>query len=403
MAADGYLMLDARWLHKVTHNPKMGADIGGKMAKAITLDLHARRIENDASIWIVHSGRNSQLLDFFESNNLVLLEYPGLDLRPQIVSDEAAIRQRLRRSQVIRANKGLTRQDGTPILLQQFPDNPDKDVAVALRTVLHLTTRMKSGDLVIAPGKGSQSRVLFGEVNGAFDPNLSVRSPGITYADVPARSVRWLNTKRLKRDLPPSLQRYFEKPPAIARVARDQFSERFYDHAYRSYIKQDTSWAVIDAPTYDGTDLRATIEPTSLVVFAVSLLCAEESGDDYSGLSYDQIVAKYYDVENFYKLAVSYSSPGEYPAKAKDAVRALALAGIIALAAAGGLSGCKGPQAGVVVINSEAPADVTNPVVQRMINRAVDGAGGAALAEADAKGVRAHNSVSLTAPPEVKR
>jgi len=315
---------------------KMNADDGGRVAKSITLDLHARRIDDNASIWIVHSGRNSQLLDFFESNNLVVLEYPGLDLRPQIVSDDAAIRQRLRRSQAIRANKGLTRQDGTPILLQQFRDTPDTDVAVALRTVLHLTTRMKSGDLVIAPGKGSQSRVLFGEVDGAFDTGLAVRSPGIPYANVPARSVKWLNTTRLKRDLPPSLQRYFEKPPAIARVARDQFSERFYDHAYKSYINKNTSWAVIDAPTYDGTDLRATLEPTSLVVFAVSLLCAEESGDNYSALTYDQIVATYYNVDDFYKLAVAYNSPGEYPAKARDAVRALALAGIIALAAAGG-------------------------------------------------------------------
>lgn len=371
------------------------------MPKTINIDLHARRIEDDASIWVVHSGRNAQLLDFFEANNLVLLEYPGLDLRPQILLDEAAIRQRLRRSQAIRANKGLTRQDGTPILLSQFPNFPDTDVAVALRTVKHLTTRMKSGDLVIAPGKGSQSRVLFGEVDGVFDPGLAVRSPGMPYAEVPARSVKWLSTQRLKRDLPPSLQRYFEKPPAIARVARDQFSERFYDHAYKSYIKRDISWAVIDAPTYDGTDLRATLDPTSLVVFAVSLLSAAESGDDYSNLTYDQIVSKYYDVAQFHKLAVSYNSPGEYPAKAKDAVRALALAAIISLAAAGGLSACKGPTA-VVVGNSEAPADTTNPIVERMINRAVDGAGGAALADADAKGVRAQRSVSLSAPPEVK-
>lgn len=372
------------------------------MAKTVKIDLHARRIEDSASIWVVHSGRNAQLLDFFEAHNLVLLEYPGLDLSPQIVANEAAIRQRLRRSQAIRANKGLTRQDGTPILLQQFRDTPDTDVAVALRTVLHLTTRMKPGDLVIAPGKGSQSRVLFGEVEGVFDPGLSVRSPGIAYANVPARSVKWISTKRLKRDLPPYLQRYFEKPPAIARVARDQFSERFYDHAYKSYIKKNTSWAVIDAPTYDGTDLRATLEPTSLVVFAVALLSAAESGDDYSKLTYEQIVSKYYDVAQFYKLAVSYNSPGEYPAKAKDAVRALALAGLISLAAAGGLSACKGPAAAVVVSNSEAPADITNPIVERMINRAVDGAGGAALAEADAKGVRAQRSVSLSAPPEIK-
>ena len=372
------------------------------MTKNITLDLHATRIDPNADMWIVHSGRNSQLLDFFEQNNLIVLEYPGLDLTPQTVGNDAAIRQKLRRSQVIRAHKGLTRMDGSPILLNQFRDDPDTDVSVALRTVLHLTTRMKPGDLVIAPGKGSQSRVLFGEIDGAFDPQISVRSPGLDYADVPARSVKWLSTDTLKRDLPPFLQRYFEKPPAIARVGRDQFSETFYDHAYKSYIKGDTSWAIIDAPTYNGTDLRATIDPTSLVVFAVSLICASESGDDYSSLSYDQIVTQYYDVSEFYKLAVSYNSPGEYPAKARDPVRALVLAGLISLAAAGGLSGCHQPNTQVTVTNSQAPADPSNAVVERMINRAVDGASGRALAEADAKGTRARASVDLTAPPEVK-
>lgn len=372
------------------------------MAKQVTIDLHAKRIAPDADIWIVHSGRNSQLLDFFEQNQLVVLEYPGLDLQPQVLGDDAAIRQRLRRSQAIRANKGLTRSDGTPILLTQFRDTPDTDVAVALRTVRHLTTRMKPGDLVVAPGKGSQSRVLFGEVDGMFDPSLTTRTPGISYADVPARSVRWLSTKNLKRDLPPYLQRYFEKPPAIARVPRDRFSENFYDHAYKSYIKDNTSWAVIDAPQYNGTDLRATIEPTSLVVFAVALIAAAESGDDYSTLNYSQIIDKYYDVSAFEKLAVSYNSPGEYPAKARDAVRALVLAGIISVAAVGGLSACSQPNAHVSVTNSEAPADPTNPIVERMINRAIEGAGGAALAEADAKGQRSHASVNLTAPAEVR-
>lgn len=372
------------------------------MASQVTVDLHAKRIEPESGIWIVHSGRNAQLLDFFEQNRAVVLEYPALDLNERILTNDAAIRQRLRRSQAIRAAKSLTRDDGTPILLNQFRDTPDTDVAVALRTVRHLTARMKAGDLVVAPGKGAEARVLFGEVEGNFDPNLRLRSPGISYADVPARAVRWLSTDQRKRDLPVSLQKYFEKPPAIASVPRDRFSERFYEYAYDAFVKDNSSWVVIDAPKYDGTDLRSTIGPTSLVVFAVALLEAAESGDDYSRLSYNEIIETYYDVSSYEKLAVSYGSPGEYPAKARDPVKALALAGIIALAAVGGLVASGQDGSHVNVVNSEAAGDAANPAVERMINRAIEGAGGAALAEADATGLRASASVDLTAPAEVR-
>lgn len=371
------------------------------MAANVRVDLRAPRVNLNTNIWIAHSGRNRQLLDFFEESKVVVLEYPGLDLRANILGNDNAIRQRLRMSQAIRANKGLVRDDGTPIRLGDFPGYADKDVAVALRTVRHLTERMRPGDLVVAPGKGAEGRVLFGEVAGEFNPDLRVRSPSMPFADVPARNVRWVAAEQYKRNLPAQLQKFFEKPPAIAQVPRNDLSDRFFEYAYDSYVSDRVAWAMIDAPTYDGRDLRSTTDPTSLIIFALSIYRAVESGVAFNDLSYDDIIDTYYDVSDFERLGVSYNSPGKYAAKTRDVLLALFVSAFVGLAAAGALSSCSEAGATVTVVNSEAPNDATTGEIDRMINLASQNAGGAALSTADRRGARAHANVDLRAPAAV--
>lgn len=304
-------------------------------------------------------------------------------------------------SQAIRANKGIVRADGTPIRLGDFPSYADKDVAVALRTVRHLTQRMQPGDLVVAPGKGAEGRVLFGEVAGTFNPDLRIRSPSMPFADVPARSVRWISSQRYKRDLPAQLQKFFEKPPAIARVPRNDLADRFFEYAYDSYVSDRVAWAMIDAPTYDGRDLRSTTDPTSLIIFALSMYRAVESGEYFADLSYDEIIEKYYDVSDFERLGVSYNSPGKYAAKTRDVLLALFVSAFVGLAAVGSLASCSQADATVSVVNSGAPNDGTTSEIDRMINLASENAGGAALRMADIKGQRASQNVDLKAPARV--
>lgn len=359
------------------------------------IDLRAKRIDDTSSIWVVHTGRNSQCFDIFEENGIVLLEYPDLRFTSEGLGDDARMRRLIRRSQAIRANRGLTRENGDPILAAEFLDEPEPSITVALRTIRHLAERMKVGDLVLTPGKGTEARILIGEVAEEFNFNGDFRPPHMSYASVPYRKVNWLSKDNLKRDLPPKLQKYFEKPPAIARVQRDAITNQFFDFAYRSYVSSEACWSIAVAPTFDGTDLRSVLGPTSLVVFAVSLVNAAESGNDYSNLSYEEIIARYYNAEDFIKLSVSYNSPGEHPAKSSN-YKAMFVAGFIALAACGALGAVAIDDGGVQVVNSISDTHLVDPTVQRMINNAIAGASPEALNVADSKGVAAAREVGFS-------
>ena len=277
----------------------------------ITVDLNSKIVPAEQRIWIVHPGRNRSHIDTFLFEGAVFLEFPGLELRPDHLQDDGDLRQRIRYAQAVKANRGFVRDDGSPIRVADFTAQPDTDVAVHLRTVKHLTDRMKKGDLVVVPGRGAGGNVLFGEVAGSFFPQQSIQVPSLIYAKTPVRRVNWVQ-ERSKLELPADLIRYFEKPPAIAEVARDHISERFFDYAYDAYSTGDRSWVSLEAPAYDGSDFLSLIQPPQLIALAVSIYRAMETGADLSGLSYDEIIRRHYDDDALADAQMRFASPGRY-------------------------------------------------------------------------------------------
>lgn len=370
------------------------------MLSKITVDLNSKVISDNQKIWVVHHGRNANYFDEFKREGAVFLEFPGLSLNQATAADDSAIRQRLRYAQAIRSNKALQRANGTPILIRDFSGKPGRDVSVHLRTVKHLVERMEVGDLVMVPGRGAGGRVLFGEVAGGFFPQRVVRAPGLQYADTPVRSVNWLQ-ERVKGELPAQLVKYFEKPPAIAEVGRDAITERFFDYAYDAYSTRRVSWVSLDAPAYDGRDFLSLVPPAQLLALAVSIYRAMEANADLTGLSYEDIVAAYYDRAALQDAQLRFASPGRYNLRDYDARLAQFINVFVALALAGSLAACSVPGT-VETENSKAPDDPAVQDVQLMIERAGQSAGGDVLAKADKQGLEAKANIKLKTPASVK-
>ncbi|MFC7378274.1 hypothetical protein [Brevundimonas sp. GCM10030266] len=366
----------------------------------ITVDLNSKVVPAAQKIWIVHPGRNRSHIDTFESAGVVFLEFPALALRPEIIADDSLLRQRIRYSTAVKANKGFVRDDGTPIHIADYPTAADTDVSVHLRTVKHLTTRMMAGDLVIVPGRGAGGAVLFGEVAGSFFPQKSIRAAGLPFADTPVREVNWL-TKRSKLELPAHLVKFFEKPPAIAEVGRDRWSEGFFDFAYDAYSTDARSWVSLDAPQYDGSDILSLVPPAELLALAVSLYRAMEQRADLTGLDYDQIIARFYDHDALAEAQMRFQSPGRYNLKDKDAKLAKWINGFVALALAGALSACSNGDH-IEFTNKQAPNDPANAELTAMINMAGQSAGGAVLTKAETQAQHAQSKLGMSAPATVR-
>ena len=367
-----------------------------------TLDLNAAAISPGQKIWIVHPGRIREHFDTFEQENCVFLEFPGLRLDAATLGDDAALRQKIRYSQAIKASRGPVRSDGTAINLSAYSGDAGDDTSVYLRTIKHLATRMMPGDLVIVPGRGAQGRILFGEVEGQFLPEQRLRPPGMDYDEVPVRRVTWLSTDRFKLDLPSMLVKYFEKPPAISEVQRNLITDRFYDFAYDAYITQNHSYVSLGAPKYDGRDFLSIVPPAELIALAVSLYKAQEAGADIKGLSFSDIVAKFYDDDIFRDAQMKFASPGRYNFRDKDRRLSQFVSAFVALAMVGGLSAC-GDGANVNVINSKAPDSADTPVVELMIQQAAKDAGGDVLQKADEKAELSKAKMALKSPTKVTR
>ncbi len=367
----------------------------------IVVDLNTKVVPRTQKIWIVHAGRTRNYMAFFKEENAVFLEFPGFDLRPEQADDDAAIRQRLRYSQALKANRGLVREDGTPIRLADYRGTPDTDVAVHLRTMRHLTSRMRPGDLAVVPGRGLAGNVLFGEVRGEFFPTRTVRLPTYPFADIPVRSVEWLE-ERSKIDLPRELIALFEKPPAIAEVQRSDITDRFFDFAYQAYLAEGRSWLSIDAPGYDGRDFMSLVPPAQLIAFAIGLYNALDRGQDLAGKSFDEIILRYYDERTLQDAQLKFASPGRYNLKDRNGDLGRFINVVIALAMSGALTACG---AGVDVTNSKAPpADADgHAAIAQMITTAGQSVGGDALDQAQRTGQTAHARLGLQVPARVQR
>lgn len=364
------------------------------------IDLNTVVIPRERRIWVVHPGKNKKFFADFEATNRIYLEYPGLDLTEKVLEDDHELRTRIKYSLETVHYNGLTRPNGSTISKSDFDGDAETNVAVYLRTVRHLFGNMADGDLVIVPGWGAYSRVLFGEVVGNVNFNLKDRIYPNMFADTQFRNVRWLSQDRTKSELG-DLVKFVNKPPAIAEVARDQNTDRFFDYAYKAYVMDGSSWSTITAPNYRGDDPGAIADSVRLIEIAVASFRALEQGASLSGLSVDQIIDKFYSKEDIEYFGMRYASPGRLDFKARNTAMSIYVATFIALASAGGLTGCKATAQPAVVENTQTRSPQLNKQVGDQVTVFVSQVSDPTVRQIESMGTNAHNKTGLKSPVKV--
>lgn len=352
-------------------------------------------------IWLVHAGHQRRLLDEFERNQRIFLELPGIGLTERLLNDDKSLRQRIRYAEALRSAGGLTDGQST-IRIGDFDGAADRKISQAVRTVRHMFRDMRVGDLIVVPTGGAYSPVRFGEITSDFSPDDRIRIDLYSFADVPSRRVKWLERDRLKKDMPTDLVDLLEKPPAVSEIHRSDRTEKMFGYAYESYIMKGEGWSLISAPGYDGNDPQAIIAPHQLIAFCVALYWATEKKADLSGLSFDQIIERFYTVNDIEDFGVSFASPGLLGFKTRNPKLAMFVTGMVAILGAGLVAA---PTPAPDVKLSTAGQGVIPEVQQteRQLDYAIKSIGEDVIDEATEKSDKSKADVDLRADAGVTR
>lgn|GEM_PF-2607743 len=352
-------------------------------------------------IWLVHAGHQRRLLDDFEENRRIFLELPGIGLTEKILNDDQSLRQRIRYAEALRSAGGLTSGQST-IRIGDFDGAADRAISQAVRTVRHMFRDMQVGDLIVVPTGGAYSPVRFGEITSDFSPDDRIRIDLYSFADVPARRVKWLERDRLKKDMPTDLVDLLEKPPAVSQIHRSDRTEKFFGYAYESYIMKGEGWSLISAPGYDGNDPQAIIAPHQLIAFCVALYWATEQKADLSGLSFDQIIERFYTVNDIEDFGVSFASPGLLGFKTRNPKLAMFVTGMVAILGAGLVAAsATAPDVKLSTAGQGIVPEVQQ--TERQLDYAIKSIGEDVIGEATEKSDKSKADVDLRADARVTR
>jgi hypothetical protein len=368
----------------------------------IEIDLDTKVISSKQKIWVVHAGTDKRLLRDFNDKNIVALEFPGLDLDVNVLRNPVMLRQRIRYSEALKRARGLTNAGGGTITRALYSGAPANDTTIPLRVIRHMFHNMNAGDLVITPTGGLHEPVIFGEVRAPFNPNEKVRLSRYNFADANARGVRWLDTNATLADIPYAISDRIRRPPAVRQLARDKSTERLFDFAYKSYIKAGEGWSLISAPGYGGADPLALVAPTELVAFCVALYNASKMSANISSLSFDQIIAQYYDASDVERFGSKFASPGRFSFLSSDAALSVYVTAAVAALVLGASAFGSAQRPTVEIQNTAGGADTEISQSQMQLNYALNALGDAALKEALEKADTSRRQVNLKSDAKVR-
>ncbi|MGY3617739.1 hypothetical protein [Bradyrhizobium sp. USDA 10063] len=326
----------------------------------IHADIATKIIDPNVSIWVVFPGRGRRFINDFIRGERIFLETPGLSLPPGKAKDAATIRRHVRMSRAI-ADFATSTDTNAKVPSRnpsRYSDAPFKDrsVAVLASSVRKMFGRMKPGDLVIVPGKSYQL-VYFAEVISDFVVADVTTVARYGSEQIPYRRIRWLNIGVPRYAVPPGLQSYLSKPPAIAHLLRTPETEEFFRLAYPAYVLADRSAVIMDGPKYDGKDPLATVEANYLVSYFISAFAAIEKDQlsEFVDLDVRTAIQTFYDRSLVQSFTQNFNSPGKYGLVALSAI----LSAFVSVAISVSLKGFSAAELsqGIEVTNSISPAD----------------------------------------------
>lgn len=305
----------------------------------LILDPAQRVIEKDHQIFILHPGDGKRFYNDFIANNAVFLDIPGIKLAgtPDIEDEET--RKLLRMARSI----GGWHKSGRPP--QKLPSRDPQQYTVALegrdapkfmREVQTLYKDAKAGDLIIIPGPGYNSSVLFAELIEDFDPEFRVDAARYAADLIPARRIKLLQTGHAKYEFGRRAIRLMQNRQAIIRVSDDSDRHEFYEHAYGDYVWGDVSgnYMEITQQVVDQKDLTDVLFLTNYFG-AMYVAMKADKLNHFASLPFHKAINEFYNRELFGDISIEVHSPGFFGRPMRDSAIAGFIAAMTALAAHG--------------------------------------------------------------------
>lgn len=294
-------------------------------------------------IFVLYPGEHKRFYREFYELSAVFLDFPGVRLQAAPSEDDRTLWNQLRMG---RAIASWHRQDRPEDKRPSRDASTYKADAVAGRDrpryfheFIDLFSEAKKGDLVIVPGPGYGTMVLFGEFTGDFVPEFTIESQRYPFEHIHARQVKWLPIEVRKSDFSPRLIQLMQNRAALIRIKGEADVREVYLAAYGNYIWHQTSGNLFRTKK-EQIDLNDLAQAIDLVNFFSAQYLALKHGElqKFLTLSMESLdVARnaYYDKSYFGSVEVEIHSPGKIGRVIKGATVAAYVSTMIALSMTG--------------------------------------------------------------------
>jgi len=322
----------------------------------VIIDPEIRFIPDEHKIFVLHPGDGKRFYADFIETNSVFLDIPGVTLPVAIKIGDEDFRNRLRMAKRISLwHRSGSKKDAEPSRnpVDYKVKNPSVKAPRFVHEVYDLYAEAKQGDLIIVPGKGYNSTVYIGEIEGAFDPAFLVMSQRYGLEKIPARKVKWLPVNMSKGQFNRRLIRLMQNRQAIIEVTKERDKRDIYEFAYGEYIWKETSGSFIRVSEED-IDVKDLTSAFDLTNYFASQYIALKKGEleAFLNLSFHDAIEEYYDKKYFGGVSVEIHSPGYFGRPMKD----IMLAGYVSAMLALSVTGVSAQDATDVIIANSANA-----------------------------------------------
>lgn len=321
------------------------------MPGQVTLDLATKIVEPTQSIWAIFPGLARRFFNEFQTQNVVFLDMPAIDLTVQALAEDSVLRQRVAMSRAWRAYLRGSDPQIPSRLPSAYDILRDASTGAAVGNVRSLFSRAKRGDLVLVGKYDIYEPVLIGEIQSDFQPLDTIKISRYGEESIPVRKVRWLNSNTQRRFLSKDLSRRLSSRKAVVLVDKDRFGEEIFQAAYGDYVSRNLSRYVFEGSKYNNV-ATATIPGIDLITYFCAAFKAAKSNElqVFTSLSMHEGTRKYYDADMLASFEIDFRSPGEYTLYAKRVALA-AVAALLVSATAGDISLPQAREA--ILVNSE--------------------------------------------------
>ena len=208
-ALKGYHLFFVRFLSVLDISKK-----GPQMPGQVTLDLATKIVEPTQSIWAIFPGLARRFFNEFQTQNVVFLDMPAIDLTVQALAEDSVLRQRVAISRAWRAYLRGSDPQIPSRLPSAYDILRDASTGAAVGNVRSLFLAPNVG-IWSSWGNTTSTAVLIGEIQSDFQPLDTIKISRYGEEDIPVRKVRWLNSNTQRRFLSKDLSRRLSSRKAV--------------------------------------------------------------------------------------------------------------------------------------------------------------------------------------------